>query len=662
MSVEATIRALRAEADGLRLRLSEAEDMLHAIRAGEVDAIVVDGPTHPAVYTLKGAADPYRLLVEQMAEGALTVSAAGVILYCNSAFAQMVGRPREHVVGELLGAFTVGPAGESQIIIEARGGREARILKADGATLPAYVSSAQLTVDGELVHCLVATDLSRQELRLHHEAIVNSSPDAIFSLEADGTITSWNAAAQRLYAYTAQEAIGRNAHMLFDAEHHETAAELLERSRHEQIAEFDTICVTKDGRRFDVSFGMSPIKAKPDGGVSAITVIARDITHRKIAEEALRLNDRRKDEFIATLAHELRNPLAPIRSAVYVLQRDDGDTSEAKDKRRSLLDIVERQVDHLVRLVDDLLEVSRVTSGKIELRKERCDLAEILRHAIATSQPHIQERGHTLTIDEPLPSMTLDADPVRLAQVFANLLNNAAKYSDEGGCIWLGAERRGDEIIVRVRDNGIGISTEMLPRVFGLFTQSYNSLGRAEGGLGIGLALAHSIVHLHGGQIDAASQGPGNGSEFVVRLPIQKLTPSSRVLKSSGVARSYPCRKILVVDDNPSVVESFRLLLDCLGLEVCVAYDGDGALAATAAFKPCLAFIDIGMPGLDGYETARRIRMLPEGRNIVLVAATGWGQADDRSRAIEAGFDHHLVKPIKLDALEEILASPRRAL
>lgn len=382
-----------------------------------------------------------------------------------------------------------------------------------------------------------------------------------------------------------------------------------------------------------------------------------DIEDLVLAEARLREIDKRKDEFLALLAHELRNPLAPIRNAVYILQRSDAGAPVARDKARSLLAMMEKQVDHLVRLVDDLLEVSRITSGKIELKKKRCDLNAILRHAIDTSQPFIQSGGHTLTMELTSSPLTLDADPVRLAQVFANLLNNAAKYTENNGHIWLNAERSGEQVIVSVRDNGIGILPEALPRVFDLFAQSDDARCRAQGGLGLGLALVRNLVEMHGGQVEVRSEGRDRGSEFIVRLPIGAPVSSKGERERGEAVAPHPSYRVLVVDDDHAVADSFSMLLEQLGVSVRVAYGGEAALSAVSTFKPHLAFVDIGMPGMDGYETARRIRMLAEGKDLFLAALSGWGQEDDRRRSMEAGFDRHFVKPIKFDVLEALLAS-----
>jgi len=386
--------------------------------------------------------------------------------------------------------------------------------------------------------------------------------------------------------------------------------------------------------------------------------VAIDDTDRIVAKERLKEAseklleaDRCKDEFIATLAHELRNPLAPIRNGLHVLRRSGGLGPNLERVQR----LMERQIDHLVRLVDDLLEVARISRGKIELLKERVDLASVIDHAAEMNGDLIDASGLELFVALPIEPLLLEADAVRLTQVFANLLNNAAKYTENGGSIWLKAERSGEEVIVSVRDNGIGISAEMLPRVFDLFTQSRRALGRAQGGLGIGLALSRSLVHLHGGQIEARSEGLGRGSEFTVRLPLGEAPSSHAESEISKAFAPKSPRRILVVDDDRDVADSLVMLLQLMGADVRVAYNGEAALALVVEFKPHLALVDIGMPGIDGYETARRIRKLREGQSLILLALSGWGRDEDRRRSTEAGFDRHFVKPIKLEALESLL-------
>jgi PAS domain S-box-containing protein len=390
-----------------------------------------------------------------------------------------------------------------------------------------------------------------------------------------------------------------------------------------------------------------------------------DITERKRTEEELRHlaaelseADHRKDEFLGVLAHELRNPLAPLRNGLQIirLSNDNGDLLE---QARSMM---ERQLAHLVRLVDDLLDVSRISRGRLELRKERVELNLILSNAIETSRPVIDAAGHTLTVNISTKPIYVDADVVRLAQVFANLLNNAAKYTESGGLVSLTAERHGSHAVVSVRDSGIGIPAEMLPRIFDMFTQVDRSLERSQGGLGIGLTLAKRLVEMHDGTIEAHADG--RGSQFIVRLPVLvgDVHDATRTQsRSENQAGSHRRRRILVADDNDDSARSLALMLGIMGHEVHTVRDGLEALEGATQFEPEFAFLDIGMPKLNGYEVARRVRQQPSGRSMVLVALTGWGQDEDRQRSQEAGFDYHIVKPVEPIMLEELLAKSKSA-
>ena len=365
----------------------------------------------------------------------------------------------------------------------------------------------------------------------------------------------------------------------------------------------------------------------------------------------LKETDRRKDEFLAMLAHELRNPLAPIHNAVQIYRR----AAPPSRDLNSATDVIDRQVRQLTRLVDDLLDVSRITRGKVELRQEPVELSDVLQSALEASRPLIEKSEHALTIDIPGQPIRLNADPTRLAQVFLNLLNNAAKYTDPGGHICLAAERHGDEVVVRVKDNGIGIPADMLPRVFELFAQVDRSMDRADGGLGIGLTLVERLVAMHGGTVKANSEGPGKGSEFVVRLPLAESLPVPAKEASRPIRPAK--RRILVVDDNRDAADSLGLLLQMSGHDVRTARDGLQAVEMAAKFRPDVVLLDIGLPKLNGYETARRIREMEGGQNVLLVALTGWSQDEDRRRSREAGFDHHLNKPVEWSELEQLLAS-----
>jgi PAS domain S-box-containing protein len=370
--------------------------------------------------------------------------------------------------------------------------------------------------------------------------------------------------------------------------------------------------------------------------------------------QQLREADRRKDEFLATLAHELRNPLAPIRNALQLWSMAEGDADQVAQARS----IMERQFEQMVHLVDDLLDISRITRGKLELRMQHVSLEAIVRNAVETAQPVITASAHELAVVLPPEPIYLEGDAVRLAQVFSNLLNNAAKYTERGGRIWLTAERQGEAVVVSVRDTGIGISEKNIPNLFKMFSQVEPGLGRSQGGLGIGLSLVRGIVEMHGGTIDALSAGPEQGSEFIVRLPVAA-EATQRPSGSQGNSKHRgPSRRILVVDDNRDAADSLSSFLQMLGHEPRTSYDGAEALEAAEMFRPEIVLLDIGLPKMNGYEVARKLRENSWGRDLILIALTGWGMEEDRKRAFEAGFDHHLTKPADLEVLRKLLTLP----
>jgi two-component system, sensor histidine kinase len=375
------------------------------------------------------------------------------------------------------------------------------------------------------------------------------------------------------------------------------------------------------------------------------------------AEEALRDADRRKDQFLATLAHELRNPLAPIRNAVELM---DPKYQAAEPVVRDARMIARRQVEHLSRLVDDLLDVSRITHGKIALRMETVDIASAVATAVETNQPAIERKHHTLSVDIPELPCVIRGDPIRVAQVIGNLLSNAAKYTPDGGSIELGVRVADGAVAIRVADNGIGIPPEELADVFNLFMQSADSLARSEGGLGIGLSLARTLTELHGGTIEARSAGIGKGCEFVVQLPLA-MTPeyaaAAAAKQASASEAPQSKRRVMIVDDSVDGAESMSVLLEMLGHEVRVVYNGASALSAAPEFKPEVVILDIGLPDLDGYHVARALRSQPETAGALLIALTGYGQESDRQRTRAAGFDHHLVKPASLEDVERVIAT-----
>jgi signal transduction histidine kinase len=389
-----------------------------------------------------------------------------------------------------------------------------------------------------------------------------------------------------------------------------------------------------------------------------------EVAERARVELALKEADRHKDEFLAMLAHELRNPLAPIHNAVQLMRRRSFTDPQLAWSR----DVIGRQLAHLTRLVDDLLDVSRITRGKINLNKEVIELETLMTRTVETVQPLIDERGHTLIVDVPKGMLAVLGDPTRLVQAIGNVLSNAAKYTERGGRITLAAAESDTELVIRVRDNGMGIPADLMPMIFNLFTQLDSTSGPAQSGLGIGLALVQRLVEMHGGSVTARSDGLGHGSEFVIRLPlfireriesgqpIQQLSALEQSMTNAeGSTRTQ--RRILVADDNNDALESLATLLQLSGHEVYTAANGAVALESAEQHRPEVALLDIGMPKLDGYEVARRIRAQPWGQRITLVALTGWGQDSDRKRSQEAGFDSHLVKPLDLDKLTELLGA-----
>ncbi|HEX5055378.1 MAG TPA: PAS domain-containing protein [Gammaproteobacteria bacterium] len=406
-------------------------------------------------------------------------------------------------------------------------------------------------------------------------------------------------------------------------------------------------------RRHDGEFRWFISRATPlydeTGAVKGWFGSITDIHDRKLAEQALYEADRRKDRFLATLAHELRNPLAPIRNSLHLLRMPIDDAAAGR-----VHEMLERQIKHMVRLVDDLMEVSRITRGQIELRKEPLDLAFAIQSAVETSRPLIEAAGHRLEISLPREMLTLHADVVRLAQVFSNLLNNAAKYTEHGGRIALAARRDGAMAEVSVCDNGIGIGAEALPHIFDMFSRANNN---TQDGLGVGLTLAHSMVQMHGGTIEARSAGSGQGCEFIVRLPLSQQEQPAESTAPPAPETRPASRSILVVDDNRDAANSLCMLLQLLGNTVQVAHDGPSALTAIEKFRPAVVLLDLGMPVMDGYEVARRIRQESRFDKIMLVALTGWGQEEDRKRTQAEGFNEHLIKPVDLDKLQSLLAS-----
>jgi signal transduction histidine kinase len=406
-----------------------------------------------------------------------------------------------------------------------------------------------------------------------------------------------------------------------------------------------------DGNRWTALAHANPFLDTNGRIYGAVNVLV-DISERKRAEEALQKADRNKNEFLATLAHELRNPLAPIRNGLQIMRMAGSDAAMAAEAHG----MMERQLGHMVRLIDDLLDVSRITQGKVALRKERVDLAAVVQDAVETSRSLVEAGGHRLTITLPPKPVTVNADRTRLAQVFANLLNNSAKYTARGGNIDLSVERHGTDVVVRVKDDGVGIPPDMLPRIFDTFMQVDRSLERSQGGLGIGLSLVRALVDMHNGTVEARSDGHGKGSEFIVRLS-DAVAVEVRAEPAGGqeTGMTESSYRILVVDDNRDSAISLAMMLKIMGHDTRTAHDGEAAVEMAGAFRPDVMLLDIGLPKMNGYDACRLIRSQPWGKAIVLIALTGWGQDEDKLQSKEAGFNFHMIKPIDPDALTKLL-------
>jgi PAS domain S-box-containing protein len=497
------------------------------------------------------------------------------------------------------------------------------------------------------------TEAALRESEDRYRTLIEQVKDyAIFRADVHGRATTWNEGVRRVLGFEEHEFIGQDivqAIFLPEDVRNNTAQRELDTAAANGTANNDRWMQRKDGARF-FAFGVTTALRDEDGRLAGFTKVMRDMTERKALETALKEADRRKDEFIAVLAHELRNPMGPIHNAAtYLCMREPGDP-----ELRASCAVIQRQVSHLTRLIDDLLDISRISTGKIEMRKAQVELAQVVHHAVESSRPLIAKSRQRLVVSLPPEPVHLDADLVRLSQVFTNLLNNAAKFTPAGGRIEISAERAGERALVSVRDSGSGIAPENLAYVFDMFFQADRVFERADGGLGIGLSLARRLVELHGGSIEAKSAGLGRGAEFLVRLPVAAARPAAEAA-SPAAAASPSAKRILVADDNEDQAHTLAALLRLVGNEVEVVNDGLAAVEAAQRLVPDVAFIDIGMPGLNGYEVSQRIRQTAAGQRIKLVAQTGWGQEEDRRRTKEAGFDAHLVKPVDLDALMKLL-------
>src|SRR5262245_29942368 len=501
-------------------------------------------------------------------------------------------------------------------------------------------------------------DEALRESQQRLQATYYCAPVGIAGTSTEGTFVKVNEELCRTLGYNQDELLQRS---IEDVTHAEDCSLDIDLYRQLLAGEIPSYQIEKRFVRKDGSVVWTEIRrsaVRDAEGAPLYTIGAmRDSTERKRAQDALRDADRRKHEFLAILAHELRNALAPIRKAITLLEQ----LCARDEALKRATAIIHRQSEHLTRLVDHLLDVSRITQGKIKLQKERIDLITIIERAVEVSRPMMDQRKQQLTVSLPDEKVMFEGDLTRLSQVVSNLLKNASKYFENRGQIWLCAKLNSTEMVLRIRDTGIGIPPDFLPHVFELFTQSDHSLDRSHGGLGIGLTLVRALVHMHGGTVEALSDGLGHGSEFVVRLPVLTAItqPAQAGAQHHGVAYRTASQRILIVDDNVDSAESIALLLQLDGHEVMIAQDGSAAQVLSSTFHPKVILLDIGLPGLDGYSVAQKFREQPETRDVLLIALTGYGQPEDRERSKAAGFDYHLVKPVDYHAIEALIDSQR---
>jgi PAS domain S-box-containing protein len=633
----------------------------------------------------------FRVTLRSIGDAVITTDINGRVTYINEVgesltgwtHQEALGQPLQavfHIVNELTRQPVENPAMRAlrkgivvglanHTVLIKKNGEECPI---DDSAAPirneqGYVSGCVLIFRDVTAQRLVEREKAKQLITARLlAAIVETSNDAIISKSLDGTIQSWNAAAERLFGYTAEEAIGQNISIIIPTdrlvEEEQIIASLKSGKR---VEHYETERLNRDGQYIAVSLTISPLKDDA-GNVIGASKIARDVTERrrveterKQLEDELRKlaadlseADRRKNEFLATLAHELRNPLAPMSNMLEVVKRAGGDREIVK----RAYETIERQLGQLVRLVDDLLDLNRITHDRLELRRSEVELSSVIQQAVEVARPLLDSAGHELIIDLPKEAIYLNADRARLAQVFGNLLNNSSKYTKPNGSISLTAKRVDSEVVVSVKDNGAGIPRDKLKSIFDMFMQVDRRADRSQEGLGIGLTLVKRLAEMHGGSIEARSDGEGQGSEFIVRLPIlsgPSIAPHTGRGADSDAAES---RRIVIVDDNLDSADSLAMLLEITGNQTFMAHDGMEAIEVIEQQRPEVVLLDIGLPLLNGHEVCRRIREQPWGKDIVVIALTGWGQEDDRRRSEEAGFDGHLVKPVDYDKLLELLS------
>jgi PAS domain S-box-containing protein len=622
--------------------------------------------------SLRQSEERFRLIIDNVRDYAIfLLDADGRVLTWNQGAERIKGYKADEIIGRHFSSFYPADAIDRQwpqfeLKMAAQNGRfedENWRVKKDGSLFWANVvitalrdHDDRLTGFVKITRDLTERREQQERLRQSEERfrllVENVTDYAIYMLDPAGHVASWNRGAERITGYKASEIVGLHFSRFF------TPAEIDARIPEDELTEAlrngslqrEGWRVRKDGTRFWADVTLTAVFAAK-GEHLGFAKITRDLTQRRQVEE-LEQSSRRINEFLAMLAHELRNPLAPLRNAVSVMQLAKTQDSTVNWAR----DVIDRQLTLMTRLVDDLLDISRITSGKITLRCHPVDANEVVQRAIEVARPLIDSRRHLLIIETAPKPVIVEGDTTRLGQVVINLLNNAAKYTPEGGRIEVNVAEQNGSAIVTVKDNGLGISETLLAEVFDLFAQGERSLARSEGGLGIGLTLARRIVEMHGGTVEAKSPGLNQGSEFIVRLPLA--TWKSTIVPGGGdfVTAAGVCR-VLVVDDNDDSAQTMAMMLELEGHRAKVAHDGREAFEVARSFKPHVVLLDIGLPEMDGFDVARRMREMPELTNAMLVAMTGYGQEDDRRRTAQAGFAHHLVKPIDPEALKRVIAS-----
>ena len=620
-----------------------------------------------------GLDDPFKQLVESTRDYAIfLLDRGGHVLTWNAGAERIKGYTASEILGHHFSRFYTEDAvarrwPEHELAVAATQGRfedEGWRVRKDGSRFWANVVLTALRDPGGEVRGFskIKRDLSerrRAEESLRHSEerfrlLVEAVEDyAIFMLDPDGRVVSWNAGAERIKGYAAHEIIGKHFSVFYpeDARRKKWPEQELALAREHGRFEDEGPRLRKDGTTFWANVVIAAVSER-DGTLRGFAKVTRDLTDRRRVE-ALEEASRKTNEFLAMLAHELRNPLAPMANALKLLAR--APTSDPTELW--VREVLERQTGQMSRLVDDLLDVSRVTRAAMVLDRKPLDARKSLRNALDAARQWIEEGRHRLILEIADERLEVDGDEVRLNQVFQNLLHNAAKYTPEGGEIHVAARREGDEAVISVRDSGVGMAPELVESAFEIFKQGSQSLDRPHGGLGVGLTLVQRLVHLHGGSVQARSEGPGKGAEFIVRLPLRAepaIIDAASLSREDGKHAGTP-RRVLVVDDNQDAAHALRLLLETDGHDVMVAADGAAGLALAREHRPDVVLLDIGLPTLNGYEIATRIRADPALEGTVLVAVTGYGQMHDRARASASGFDHHLVKPVEFRALQELL-------